>query len=147
MVDRRDTLSTEIGTVYGPPPTRNVVPGGVTMTCAEPTTGEDESPGVGGGVYGAGGAGGGSCGAGAGTGAATAGAVAGAAAAAFAVFGGTTTVPGTGDEPGGGARVTPPGIVLGVTPGCWVAPGCVPPGWAPPGCAGAGAPGTAGSGT
>ena len=33
-VDNRDALFTETGTVYGPPATRNSLPGGVTMICA-----------------------------------------------------------------------------------------------------------------
>ena len=33
-VDTRDALLIETGTVYGPPATRNSVPGGVTMICA-----------------------------------------------------------------------------------------------------------------
>src|SRR5262249_22171369 len=32
--ERRDAFDTEIGTVYGPPPTRNSVPGGVSRICA-----------------------------------------------------------------------------------------------------------------
>src|SRR5207249_1340067 len=39
-VDNRDAFVTEIGTVYGPPPTRIAVPGGDTMTCARPIPGE-----------------------------------------------------------------------------------------------------------
>ena len=35
-VDARDTPLIEIGTGYGPPPTRNSVPEGVTITCAAP---------------------------------------------------------------------------------------------------------------
>src|SRR5215831_899310 len=35
-VDRRVALLTVIGTLYGPPPTRNGVAGGVTMICARP---------------------------------------------------------------------------------------------------------------
>src|SRR6478736_2628254 len=34
ITERRATLLIEIGTVYGPPATRNSVPGGVTITCA-----------------------------------------------------------------------------------------------------------------
>src|ERR1700676_2289669 len=37
MVESLDTFEIEIGTVYGPAPTRNPVPGGVRMTCATPT--------------------------------------------------------------------------------------------------------------
>src|SRR5262245_49911021 len=33
-VEKRDAFETEIGTVYGPPPTRNSGPGGVTRICA-----------------------------------------------------------------------------------------------------------------
>src|SRR5436190_18652508 len=37
--DTRDALLIETGTVYGPPATRNSVPGGVTSTCATPPVG------------------------------------------------------------------------------------------------------------
>src|ERR1019366_1164716 len=36
-VESRVAPTTEIGTVYGPPPTRNAVEGGERITCAEPT--------------------------------------------------------------------------------------------------------------
>src|SRR5262245_14071600 len=50
IIDRRLTLPMEIGTVYGPPLTRNSVPGGVTITCAG---GADGADGVGaGGAFG-----------------------------------------------------------------------------------------------
>ena len=39
-VDSRAALITESGTVYGPPPTRNVVPDGVIVTCAIPRPGD-----------------------------------------------------------------------------------------------------------
>src|SRR5438128_4355638 len=39
-VDRRCASVTDSGTVYGPPPTRNVVPGGEMMTCAPPIPGD-----------------------------------------------------------------------------------------------------------
>ena len=39
IVDNRDAFTIEIGTVYGPPPTRNDVPDGVRMTSAEPMPG------------------------------------------------------------------------------------------------------------
>src|SRR5580658_7049422 len=37
MVESLDTFEIEIGTVYGPPPTRNTAPGGVMATWAAPT--------------------------------------------------------------------------------------------------------------
>src|SRR4051812_16392942 len=40
IIESRDTFVIDTGTVYGPPPTRNVVPGGVRITCAEPNPGE-----------------------------------------------------------------------------------------------------------
>ena len=38
-VEMRDASVIEIGTVYGPPPTRNVGPGGEMMTWADPIPG------------------------------------------------------------------------------------------------------------
>src|SRR5205085_536537 len=56
IVDSRDALTTEIGTVYGPPPTRNAVPGGDRITCADPTPWVAVTvPGVPGGVVAVGG--------------------------------------------------------------------------------------------
>ncbi|HEY2906270.1 MAG TPA: hypothetical protein VGJ29_10260, partial [Vicinamibacterales bacterium] len=52
-VDSREAFTTEIGTVYGPPPTRNAVPGGVMITCAAPRPGEVVVSGVTGGGTGA----------------------------------------------------------------------------------------------
>ena len=40
MVDSRETFVIEIGTVYGPPPTRNVARGGDRTTCAVPNPGD-----------------------------------------------------------------------------------------------------------
>ena len=110
-VESRETFTIEIGTVYGPAPTRNVVPGGERITCASPT------PGVV--IGGSTGAGGGrrrgeaapACGAAA-DGAAAGGAASasgGCGGAAGGGCGGTTTVPGTGVVPGGGATMVPPG--------------------------------------
>src|ERR1700687_3450927 len=95
MVESLDTLLIEIGTLYGPAPMRNPAAGGVMITCAHPTPavvtggsggggGEAAAP-VGGGWAAGGGAGG--CG-----GVGCAGGA-----------GGTTTVPGTGELPGGAA--------------------------------------------
>ena len=64
IVESRETFVIEIGTVYGPAPTLNAVPGGVRSTCAAPSPGElilAVSP-VGGGVACAGGAAGGAAG-------------------------------------------------------------------------------------
>ena len=70
-VDSRDTLVTEIGTVYGPAPTLKTLPGGDRITWAEPSPGETvgasagdaggaaAEAAVGGGVAGAAGSGGG----------------------------------------------------------------------------------------
>src|SRR5262245_21857153 len=98
MVDNRDTLLIDIGTVYGPAPTRNAAAGVDSVTCASPTpcvvvAGAGPTDGVGaaagGTVCGAAVCGGGGCGAGC--------------VAAGAGCGGTTTVPGTGVVPGGAA--------------------------------------------
>src|SRR5712691_1161303 len=100
------------GTVYGPPPTRNRVAGGEMITCAEPMPGD---------VIGAPGAGA----AGDVVGCVTGGA---GVAGSFAVAGGlagagvgttgvTTTVPGTGEEPGGCASNVPPGPTPTIGPG------------------------------
>src|SRR5215471_21109681 len=77
-VESRDASVTEIGIVYGPPPTRNVVLGGDRITCAEPM------PAL---ALGAGGAGaGGACGAaGGGWGGCTSGGVAVSGVAGFAI--------------------------------------------------------------
>src|SRR5690242_19154476 len=61
IVERRDALLIEMGTVYGPPPTRTGVPGGVTTTIAAPNPAVVTGASVaacwpGGGVAGAGGA-------------------------------------------------------------------------------------------
>src|SRR4051794_17699697 len=85
MVDRRDTLLIEIGTVYGPPATRNSVPGVVISSCAAP-------------------AGPGAVGAGAGGAFGSRGGVAGG--------GGTPSVPGGGTVPGAPGGV-PGGVVPG----------------------------------
>ena len=45
----------EIGTVYGPPPTRNVVPDGDRITCADPMPGETVGVSAAGGWAGVGG--------------------------------------------------------------------------------------------
>jgi hypothetical protein len=96
-VESRAALMTEIGTVYGPAPTRIAPPGGVTTTWADPRAVAAD---------GAGGGTGGSCGA------AAAGGVAGfcAVAGGGGVPGtgvGTNTVPGTGVLPGGVNTVPP----------------------------------------
>src|SRR5262245_59829811 len=57
-VEIRDALLIDSGTLYGPPPTRNSVPGGVVMTWARVAAGD-----VPGGVVRAGGAAGGVAGA------------------------------------------------------------------------------------
>src|SRR6185503_12035414 len=106
IVDRRCASVIDSGTVYGPPPTRNVGPGGEISTCAEPIPGAVvgvacPAPGVdggnpaGGGVAIAGGAGGATGGGSTGTAGGTAGDGGGVGAGA------TSTVPGTGDDPGG----------------------------------------------
>src|SRR3989338_6401354 len=103
IVESRVALVMDTGTVYGPPPTRNAVPGGDVMTCAMPTPGEV----VGGSICVTGGAaeGGGAVGAG---GASPPGRFA-ALGAGAAGTGVTSTVPGTGDEPGGAVTTVPPG--------------------------------------
>jgi len=129
------------GTVYGPPPTRNVGPGGDMSTCAEPipvdvvgTAAASGGP--------AGGCAGGGTGAGAMGGDGGCGCVSTAAGGCAGgcstggVAGGSRTVPGTGDDPGGAATVVPPGPRTGV-------PG-TPAGGAPG--TGAGAGGGAASG-
>src|SRR6266850_7824763 len=79
-LDTRDAPVIDTGTVYGPPPTRNSVPGGVTSTCAAAGGvaggGTAAGGGVGGGAVGApgGGCAGGTAG-GAGTGVGTGGSV------------------------------------------------------------------------
>src|SRR4051812_3137502 len=50
ITDRRDTLLIDTGTVYGPPATRNSVPGGVTITCAVFAPAGVVAPGPAGGV-------------------------------------------------------------------------------------------------
>src|SRR5438093_11148227 len=75
-LDTRDAPVIDTGTVYGPPPTRNSVPGGVTSTCAAAgvaaggVAGGTAAGGVGGGAVGApgGGCAGGTAGAGTGVG-------------------------------------------------------------------------------
>src|SRR5580765_942221 len=93
------------GTVYGPPPTRNVGPGGEISTCAEPIPGD--VVGTAGGVAGVGSAAGGRISA-AGGGVSTAGGVT-AGVDTGGVGAGSTTVPGTGDDPGGATSRVPPG--------------------------------------
>src|SRR5688572_6933770 len=51
-VDTRDALLIETGTVYGPPATRNSVPGGVMMTCAAVAAGAGAPAAAGGGAFG-----------------------------------------------------------------------------------------------
>src|SRR5262245_2713243 len=127
IVDIRFAFDTVTGTVYGPPPTRNVVLDGVTMICAWPIPG-DEAPasvadgafgfgigafGLGTGAFGFGtgafgfGMGGAAdaCGCGGGGGA---GDVPPTFGDGVTTGGGTTTVPGTGVVPGGGATSVPP---------------------------------------
>src|SRR5258706_10596923 len=60
IIDTRDALLIDTGTVYGPPATRNSFPGGVTITCAVVALGGVAAPGAaGGGAFGSlGGAGG-----------------------------------------------------------------------------------------
>src|SRR5439155_3795913 len=113
MVAMRDASVIEIGTVYGPPPTRSVG-GGEMITCAAPMPAD---------TVGTAGAGVGGCVVAGATGAAAGGGVAGggvvrtgAGGCGGAVAGGvcvgcvgTNTVPGTGDVPGGGVTVVPPG--------------------------------------
>lgn len=112
-IESRDTFTIDIGTVYGPAPTRNDVPGGVRTTWANPSPDDDRSPPVVG-AAGAAAAGGGTSegktglgvvGTGCGTG----------------VCGvGTSTVPGTGVVPGGTASCVPGGGVgwpVGAAPG------------------------------
>src|SRR6478672_8345557 len=110
MPDRRVALLTVIGTLYGPPPTRNGVSGGVTMICACPipalvtgTSGVDvDAAALTGAVPDAAGAGGGTA-AGAGAAEAPPGGGGGAGAGCGGV--GVTTNPGTGDVPGGTCNV------------------------------------------
>ena len=40
IVEMRAAFVIDIGTTYGPPPTRNVVPDGEIVTCAEPRPGD-----------------------------------------------------------------------------------------------------------
>jgi hypothetical protein len=110
-VEIRDASLISSGTVYGPPPTRNVVPGGEIRTCADPipcdVVGTASGAAGGGGGAGAGvtggrGVGGGCVSTGAGD-AVTAGGCTGGG------WAGTITVPGTGDDPGGATSVEPPG--------------------------------------
>src|SRR3989442_13504890 len=108
IVDRRCASVIDSGTVYGPPPTRNVGPGGEFRTCAAQIPGDAvgtaDGAGVGTGSVGTAG--------GAGVGAAAGGWAAGGVSAGGVVGctgGGTKTVPGTGDEPGGATTVVPPG--------------------------------------
>src|SRR5436190_6284480 len=112
MVVSRVAPLIDTGTVYGPPPTRNVVPGVEMTTCADPMPGVvigNSAVGAGGG---AGGAGGGCV--------STTGGVAGGAAGGVAggVVGGcTSTVPGTGVDPGGSAITGPGGVAVGLAGG------------------------------
>ncbi|PYR06337.1 MAG: hypothetical protein DMG00_19305 [Acidobacteria bacterium] len=149
-VERRVASVIEIGTVYGPPPTRNVGPGGDRMICADPMPGVVVGPGatgsaaggvavvgagVAGAVVGAAGAAPGGAGVGAGCAAGSAGTA--------TTFGGvcccgcgTGTVPGTGVDPGGSATGCPlgPRMVPGVVEPPYA--GCAPAGGAAgvPGC-------------
>src|SRR5438094_10503971 len=127
IVDRRCASVIDSGTVYGPPPTRNVGPGGEISTCAEPMPGDcvGTAAGAAAGGVPAGAAGGGAAAVGSvvgGTAAAPgSGGGVGAAGAAGGGFG-FNTVPGTGELPGGTTTVGLPGTR-------WVpAPGCVPAG-------------------
>src|SRR5258705_3411659 len=126
--DSRDELVAEIATVYGPPPTRKSVPGGVTMTCAPAgATADGDAVGAAGGAPpAAGGNGAPPCTAGAGA----------------AV---TAVVPGTGELPGG--MIETPGAAFAAPPGgtTFGAGGCAGAGCAPGG--GAGAAGAAGAGS
>ena len=145
IVETRDAPEIEIGTTYGPPPMRNVVPLGDTMICAWPMPGDVAAgsvaggaavcPGVAGGVA-AGCAGVGCAGvAGGVVGSVGVAGVGGAAAGGgVAAGGGASTVPGTGVLPGGavtnvpsGARMTggagAPGAAGSATPGCGAAAG------------------------
>src|SRR5262249_10112050 len=134
-VDSRDASVTEIGIVYGPPPTRNVGLGGDRITCAEPIPElADGGAGVAvGGAAGAGGWTGGRFGRGAGSGAAGLPSGGGGAAGGRC----TSTVPGPGVDPGGGATIAPPGARC--TPGAVGVPTGLVGVVRPPGCA---APGT-----
>src|SRR3954451_1930109 len=119
--DSRLASVIEIGTVYGPPPTRNVVPGGDRITCAEPMPGV--VVGSAGGVAACAGAAAGGASAAAGGVAVPAGgvpAVPGGGGAGAGVGAGTTTVPGTGVDPGGDPSVVPlggDGWPVGTAPG------------------------------
>src|SRR4029453_6733531 len=104
MVVTRASDVMEIGTVYGPPPTRNSVPGAVTTTCATPAAvlvdvsagGCAAAGGVWAGVSGAGGV--------------SAGGVAGAGWAGGCCVGGCCgngTTPGAGNVPGSGPGAVP----------------------------------------
>src|SRR5881397_3772698 len=104
-VDRRCASMTDKGTVYGPPPKRNVVPGGEMMTCAPPIPGDAVGTAAGA-AGGAGSAGAGGCAPGD-VGSTAGGGVTGAGAGVTGA--GTGTVPGTGEEPGGAVTVVPPG--------------------------------------
>src|SRR5205809_5680146 len=102
-VDRRCASMTDKGTVYGPPPSWNVVPGGEMMTCAPPIPGDAVGTAAGGGgVAGSAGAAGGVAAGGvaAGVGSGMAGAGGGVTGGVGATGAGTGTVPGTGEEPG-----------------------------------------------
>src|SRR4029077_10952589 len=105
MVESLDTFVIEIGTVYGPAPTRNAVPGGVRMTCATPRPAVVTGGSAGGGGGTAADVGGGA----AEGGWAPGGGVVGCAGGAAGGAGGTTIVPGTGELPGGASTFTPPG--------------------------------------
>src|SRR5581483_5299869 len=116
-VEMRAASEIEIGTVYGPPPTRNVGPVGEMMICAAPIPGDCVGTAAGSAVVGVG----------------LGGTVAGAGFTAAAWGGGGTTMfdggcvwvgcgasttPGTGVDPGGTATCVPPGpcIVAPVAP-------------------------------
>src|SRR5438552_3925809 len=116
-VDRRCASMTDKGTVYGPPPTWNVVPGGEMMTCAPPIPGDAVGTAAGaGGCAGSAGAGGGVAGG------VASGVTGGCATGGVGATGeGAGTVPGTGEEPGGAVTDVPPGrwivgVPVGVVP-------------------------------
>src|SRR5262245_15449538 len=95
MPEMRDAFAIVIGTLYGPPPTRNGVAGGVMSTCAWPI------PVVGGCTSVAAGLGGVGLGVGTATGGGTAAAPGGGGGGCGSGGAGVTTNPGTGDVPGG----------------------------------------------
>src|SRR6516162_9490382 len=109
-VEMRVASVIEMGTVYGPPPTRKVGPGGEMMICAAPTPGDCVGADTCAGVPGAGGVGGGGC-AGAGDSGGAVGSIGTTTLDGGGVCGcgGGSTVPGTGVDPGGTTSCVPPG--------------------------------------